>query len=140
MYRLLTVAVSIAGLVVCPAVCWVEALAGCPDGHGPVDEALPKACCGACGAAEQPAGPDRPAPRDPSDRCDSDCICKGGTVAAKHDGEPRSDGGPVAVLPALDALLAGHFSCVATKGAPWPLAHAPPGGRALRILLQSFLA
>ncbi len=140
MYRLLIVAVSIASLVVCPAVCWAEALAGCPAGRGPGDGAPPKACCGNCCAAQRPAVPDRPAPRDPIDCCDSDCICKGGTVAAKHDGGPAHGGGPVAVLPALDALLAGHSSCVATKGAPWPLAHAPPGGRALRILLQSFLA
>lgn len=141
MRQLAVVVLTIAGLVVCPGVCWVHALGGCAEASQ-AETVADSAGPGRCGCCCD--GPRRPAPQTPpSNPCrdpGASCICQGATVASKSDAPLQHSAGALSCwLSGAEATL--QAPAVVDRGAEifHPLAHAPPTGRALRILLQSFL-
>lgn len=142
MGQIAVVALTVAGLVVCPGVCWVHALGGCgaaPLGLTAAESAAPCGCA-CCEGPRQPA-PETPAPGKPRQAPAGNCICKGATVASKSDAPVQPAAGDLLFwLSGPEEPL--RAPAVADRGPELfhPLAHAPPTGRALRVLLQSFLA
>jgi hypothetical protein len=148
MQRLTVVAVTIAGLVVCPAVCWMHALGGCAQARrvaggdaAASPGAAPDGRCDCCCSGQRRPAPAAPLPGNPCRAPGGDCICKGGTLVTKLDAGQHF--APVAVtlwLPAAIDPAAATTPLERWTDAPHPTANGPPSGRAVRILLQSFLA
>ena len=147
MRQIAVVVLTIAGLVACPGVCWVHAFGDCASGgwlqaarSQSVADAAGRGCCGCCAGGPARSPSETPQPARPSDKPGGSCICKGATVASKSDAPlQHSAGALLGWLLGAEATL--QAPAVADRGAEifHPLAHAPPTGRALRILLQSFL-
>ena len=141
MRRIAIVALTIAGLIVCPGVCWMHALGDCAETEETAASwAAAGCCCCCCDGPSRPA-PETPQPERSSGDPGASCICKGGTVASKSDAPPQEIGGGLLDwLPAADGRLQAPPAPDHAADVFYPLANAPPTGRALRILLQSFLA
>ena len=141
MRHLATVAVTIAGLVVCPSVCWMHAMGDCAPAAEKVADRAGAGCCGCCCDGPAQPAPETPQPERPAGDQGASCICKGGTVASKSDAPPQETGGCLhASLPVTDTALQVPAPAEHAVDVFYPVANAPPTGRALRILLQSFLA
>lgn len=148
MVRLLIVHLTVAGLVLCPAVCWVHALDQCAAGEcsqskqtSGVPASTSYAGCDCCRdeAPQDPAGTP-PRPGAPCEAPGSSCICKGGTIVLKSDvPPPQTADGPVCWLPATSLAPLVPTAPQRSDRFSHPLATAPPIGRAMRILFQSLL-
>jgi hypothetical protein len=145
MYRRVLVAITIAGLVVCPFVCheWVQEGPHAhhhPDGHRhDAAPAHPASDC--CEESSDPAGSGAPRPEDPCHGHEHSCICCGAALETRVE-----DTRAAAASPAFDAL--GQAICVSdaslspgnSPGFAYGTLSAHASGRLVRILLQSFLA
>ena len=135
MTRWCVVLSTVVALLICPSVCWTANLAAwksCRD-SSPRQQSR----CVCCGEPDQSDTCD-PAPADPPGREGTCCICKAGQIATKFENEAAP--GPVA-NPSVNAdsspktLSASDLSVSLS----YPIPGVASSGRAIRILLASFL-
>ncbi|MFO7908132.1 MAG: hypothetical protein ACQESR_04790 [Planctomycetota bacterium] len=142
MYRVFYILLTALALVACPFHC-MSAVAG---GRAPEEQVRARSCCAHCAAKEnQLSRPGTPCSRgdggEPSpQKCQcGNCLCRGATL--DDDDVPLNANGDLVVPLAGDRAS----SVIATEAFRRPTAdESPPGrplsfGRAVRVLLQSFL-
>jgi hypothetical protein len=137
------VVLLITAMVICPIDCWTLATA-CRQSQVSVEAQPPtsllafESCCCGC---QRESTPSIPLGEGPCDEGSNDCICKAGPVAVKWD----------KIQPFAVSLFRRHTGAAIRGGETSVVSDRPlwsfhgtwganAGGRAVRILLSSFLA